>query len=112
MALFHKTRKKQKRKQTGTDASHLNWMGGPSYGLSDPLTVLRVAASSCFFGEPMYYHRDGADERPQRKRPASRLSAGGLEHLRETLNAADPVEWRALAPAELIEQAIDAALAA
>ncbi|MCA9684905.1 MAG: TROVE domain-containing protein, partial [Myxococcales bacterium] len=112
MALFHKTRKKQKRKQTGTDASHLNWMGGPSYGLSDPLTVLRVAASSCFFGEPMYYHRDGADERPQRKRPASRLSAAGLEHLRETLNAADPVEWRALAPAELIEQAIDAALAA
>jgi hypothetical protein len=120
MALFHKRGKgKRKGKNEGEDqdelslpeGAHLNWMGGPSYALSDPLTTLRVAASSCFFGEPMYYHRDRGDSRPVRK-PASQLSDAQLVYLRETLNAADPLEWRSLAPAELMETAIDAALAA
>ncbi len=90
---------------------HLNWMGGRSFELSDPVARLRMAASSCFFGEPMYYHREG----PARARgPAarSRLSDAELERLRETLHAVDPRDWRGLAPAALLERAIDEALSA
>ncbi len=42
--------------------AHLNFMGGVSYDVQSPLLRLRMAASSCFFGEPMYYHRDAADD--------------------------------------------------
>ncbi|MEL6177744.1 MAG: TROVE domain-containing protein [Myxococcota bacterium] len=91
--------------------AHLNWMGGLSYTLSNPLHRLRMAASSCFFGEPMYYHRDRGDRRPVRHQPASRLSDAQVVHLRETLGAMDPQEWRGLSPAELMERAIDEALA-
>lgn len=88
----------------------MNFMGGTSYSISDPLVRLRLAASSCFFGEPMYYHRDAKDARPVRKAPASRLSDAQVRYLRETLNAVDPQSWRGLSPAELIESAIDEAL--
>ncbi len=64
-------RKKESIKQAN---AHLNWMGGPSYDINNPLLRLRFAASSCFFGEPMYYQRDSQDRRPARKRPAWALS--------------------------------------
>ena len=91
---------------------HLNWMGGASYDISDPLFRLRLAASTCFFGEPMYYHRDGDDPRKVRHNPPSRLSDAEVALLRVTLNAIDPQAWRGMSPAELMESAIDAALAA
>ena len=95
--------------------SHLNWMGGPSYKIGDPIFNLRLAASSCFFGEPMYYHEDKTDKRRRRSADmpmgASRhLSSRDLDYLRETLNALDPQEWRGLSPSNLMENAIDAAL--
>ncbi len=34
---------------------HFNHMDGVSYDIKNPITQLRVVASSCFFGEPMYY---------------------------------------------------------
>jgi hypothetical protein len=116
MSLFHRTRK---RTQAVNDNAHLNWMGGPSWQIQDPLRRLRMAASSCFFGEPMYYHRDAADTRPRRQRhaPAARaLGDAELKRLAESLGAADSQEWttawRALSPAELMERVIDEALAA
>jgi hypothetical protein len=42
-----------RRKSPRADGAHLNWMGGRSWDINNPLTRLRVAASSCFFGEPM-----------------------------------------------------------
>lgn len=92
--------------------AHLNWMAGRSYDLTDPFVRLRMAASSCFFGEPMYYHRDADDKR---KVAAVHTYPGRLDdytvtHLRETLNAIEPEEWRGKTPAELMESAIDAAL--
>lgn len=101
---------RNRRKSTG-DESHLNWMGGRSFTITDPLKRLRLAASSCFFGEPMYYHRDVKDERPLRHVPATRLSDAEVVYLRETLGALDPQEWRSLSPAKLLERAIDEALA-
>jgi len=95
--------------------SHLNWMGGASYRIDDPLVRLRLAASSCFFGEPMYYHRD-AKKAGRKVKVAQayrqRLSKEQVQTLRETLGAIDPQAWRGLSPAELMVQAIDAALAA
>lgn len=98
-------------KVSRSDGSHLNWMGGRSWDITSPLTRLRVAASSCFFGEPMYYH-DAKDAPKAKGRPRhpSALSDVDRDHLRATLHAIDPVAWRSLSPAELMESAIDAAL--
>ena len=93
---------------------HLNWMGGNSWDINNPILRLRVAASSCFFGEPMYYHDPKA---PKRKATTTShaykatLSAAQVNHLRDTLNAVEPQDWRGLKPAQLLEKAIDAALA-
>ncbi|HRE49014.1 MAG TPA: TROVE domain-containing protein [Aggregatilineales bacterium] len=102
----------RKKKRAERANTHLNWMGGPSYDINDSLKRLRYAASSCFFGEPMYYQRDSQDKRPARKRPPVALSDEDVTRLRELLNAIDPREWRGMTPAELMESAIDAALAA
>lgn len=40
----------------GTTA-HANHMAGTSYDVLDPIKRLRIAAASCFFGEPAYYTR-------------------------------------------------------
>ncbi len=91
---------------------HRNFMGGVSYDVGDPVLAFKLAAASCFFGEPMYYHRDAADTRPSRsgaRRP--NLTDDELAHLRSTLNALDPRDWRDKTPAERMESAIDAALA-
>jgi len=92
--------------------SHLNFMAGRSYFLSNPLVGLRIAASSCFFGEPQYYHRDFSDNRKNRYfgTDSRYLSDSDIKYLAETLNAIDPQEWRSLAPNELMENAIDKAL--
>lgn len=97
-----------------TDSAHLNWMAGPSYNIKDPILNLRLAASSSLFGEPMYYPQDSTDKRPKkqsdRPRPQRRLSPSEVDHLRSTLDAIDPQEWRGMSPKELMESAIDAAL--
>lgn len=93
---------------------HLNWMGGASYDVSNPIHRLRIAASTCFFGEPKYYEQDKDDTRPTRivAQPyVAPLTTADVKRLRETLNAIDPVEWRGKPPAEMMEMAIDAALA-
>jgi hypothetical protein len=92
------------------DTSHLNFMGGRSYDINDPVLRLKVAAASSFFGEPMYYHRDEEDKRKVKFNPISRLDDRQVEHLRKTLDAKDPREWRGMTPKTLMESAIDAAL--
>lgn len=93
------------------EGAHLNFMGGPSYFLSDPVRALRLAASSSFFGEPQYYNRDGDESKPARPTTGTKLSNAEVAHLRDVLNALDPQEWRGLAPSALMERAIEAALA-
>lgn len=94
--------------KTFRDSAHKNFMGGLSYDIKNPLIQLRVAASSCFFGEPMYYHKDEDDKRPVRR--GNPLPSNVLKHLSDTLDNIDPQEWRGLSPAELLEKAIDTAL--
>ncbi len=109
MVIINKVKKAER-----LEGAHLNWMGGPSFFLSNPVATLRLTASSVFFSEPMYYHTDAADTRKRKMtRPMRRshLSEVEIAHLRTMLGAVDPQEWRGLTPSSLMEQAIDAALA-
>lgn len=108
MAIFQRG---NRRKGASDRGSHLNWMGGTSWSLTDPLLRLRMAAASCFFGEPMYYQRDGEDARPRRRTPEFALTDADVARLRDTLGAVDPQDWRDRSPAELLERCIDEALA-
>lgn len=90
-------------------AEHLNFMAGISYDLTNPLAILRMAASSAFFGEPKYYLSSAKVSKKGRK--SSRLTSEQVVHLRESLDALDPQEWRSMTPQAIIEQAIDDALA-
>jgi hypothetical protein len=95
--------------------AHTNWMGGPSYDINDPFFKLTIAASSSFFGEPQYYHDDKSGKkkktrgRSDHSRRAS-LTALQLKHLRTTLNAVDPQEWRDWTPQQIMENTIDECL--
>jgi hypothetical protein len=95
-----------------TAASHKNFMGGTSYDVNDPIARLRIAASSCFFGEPQYYSTDDADKRPRKEVTAKTvtLSTADQSRLRTQLGAIDPPEWRGMTPAQAMVSAIDAAL--
>lgn len=114
MAFFgfaDKVRSKQKNLVSAPAEGHLNYMAGVSYDVSSPITRLRISASTCFFGEPMYYQPAEKDD----KRPA-RVTGAGLTdaqrtYLRKTLDALDPQSWRGLSPAALLESTIDEALA-
>lgn len=93
------------KKTPRTAIQHKNWMGGESYHLSDAVKNLRLAASSCFFGEPQYYHVDSSRTVTNRA-----LNSDQLNYLRKTLDAIDPIDWRGKSPAEMMESAIDRAL--
>lgn len=103
------SRKVEKHLETRAKEGHLNWMGGVSYDVKNPIHRLRLAASSCFFGEPMYY-ADGNAKSASKKHSPTYLSDRDLTHLRKTLNAIDPQEWRGLSPSNMLEKAIDDAL--
>jgi len=88
--------------------SHVNAQGGTSFDIKNPLTRLEVAAASCFFGEPMFYH-DGSDAP---KKGASHLvyRSTSAESRRQSIGGLLPDDWYKLNSAELIEKAIDEAL--
>lgn len=103
-------RKTEKHLENRDKTAHLNWMGGYSYDVKNPIHRLRLAASSCFFGEPMYYAEGNAKVKGNISRKDKCLSDRDIQHLRTTLNAMDPQEWRGLSPSALLEKAIDEAL--
>lgn len=91
--------------------AHTNWMGGNSFDITNPILRLRIAASSCFFGEPMYYHQDKEDTRtPKPKRLANPPHPAMLEYLGKALGAVSPPEWHSFTPAEILESTIDKAI--
>lgn len=107
--FFNRKKQNVDKSNVKSENSHLNYMGGLSYDLSNPLIKLKIASYSCFFGEPMYYNREKTDKKLKYTTP-SRLSDNDIKYLRKTLNAIDPQEWRTLSPAELMEKTIDEAL--
>lgn len=94
-----------------TLVSHPNFMGGTSFDIKNPISRLRMAAASCFFGEPMYYHAEDAKKRkPFQPAPRIQVSARERNYLRSTLNGMDLAEWRGMSPVQIMEKAIDDAL--
>ena len=85
--------------------SHVNFMGGKSFDISNPIVKLRIMASSSFFGEPMYYN----DAKENSKAANSYIDSVNRSYLIEILgNAIPPTVGKT--PAELMEEAIDNAL--
>lgn len=88
---------------------HLNHMAGVSYEIQDPIKQLRIVASSCFFGEPMYYHEDV-------KREDSEIDVTASEnimykHLDSVLGQALSIpNYHQYSASKLVEVAIDDAL--
>lgn len=90
---------------------HLNHMNGVSYDIKNPIVQLRVVASSCFFGEPMYYHEDNSENTELRNKTVSYDDKQG-QYLDKTLGQGIALpSYRHYSPAKLIETAIDEALA-
>lgn len=85
-----------------------NKMNGSSWDVTDPILRLRLAASSCFFGEPAYYVEKGEKVNPS-KVPIHAPSQ--TAYLRKTLNGVLPVEYSNMNTQQMLEAAIDAALA-
>lgn len=90
------------------EPTHLNWMVGGSFAITNPILRLRISAASCFFGEPMYYHVDGEDKRETKN--VSPLDPNVLRLLKANLDSLDSQHDRSGTPAELLERTIDAAL--
>lgn len=90
-----------------TAEGHLNWMAGTSYTPDNPLVVLRMAAASCFFGEPRYYAEGTPDEvgAVVRREPRQHRVPDAV---RERLVV--PAWLYAGQPGQALERAIDAAL--
>lgn len=89
------------------DTSHLNWMGGKSYFIKNPIATLRMAASSCFFGEPQYYHADKTGKFTKGRVVYTGTYSSMLDESLEDLSSPD---WKGLSTSELMEKAIDKAL--
>lgn len=89
-----------------TRNSHKNFEGGVSFDVNDPFTVLQIAATSCFFGEPAFYV-DGES--------ASKTGGnfGYIDYYRETSkgNYGTPlIKTEGKNTRQLMEDAIDRAL--
>ena len=109
------TKINQTGKNVNQQAGHLNAMAGVSYDIKNPIMQLRIIASSSFFGEPMYYHEDKAENQALR----SKLEASGVSkkesaqdnYLDTTLTSPISIpHYRHYSPAKLMETAIDEAL--
>jgi len=89
---------------------HLNHMGGVSYDIKNPIMQLRIVSSSCFFGEPMYYHDYEA-----KTKDVSNKRAVPFRHAKYLDSVLQPAlsypNHHSLSPSALIETAIDTALA-
>lgn len=94
-----------------TKLGHLNHMNGVSYDIKNPIVQLRIVASSCFFGEPMYYHEDSSENTTLRNKTVNYDDKQG-QYLDKTLGQGISLPaYRHYSPAKLIETAIDEALA-
>lgn len=84
-----------------------NHEGGVSFDIRDPFTVLQVAATSCFFGEPAYYV--AGDSAPAGN--ARRSSYNPFSYYTGTADWGTPlIDTEAKNTRQLMEDAIDRAL--
>lgn len=105
---INKTKKSQPSTEQITHG-HLNHMNGVSYDITNPITQLRIVASSCFFGEPMYYH--DTIKRNDLDTPDICDETRSQKYLDETLGKGLAIpKYRSMSASRLMETAIDEAL--
>lgn len=93
------------------EIGHLNHMRGVSYDISNPILKLRIVSSSCFFGEPMYYHDEDNKQSINIKSKKSYLGEDIYKYLENTLDKSiDIPNYHSLSPSKLIEKVIDDAI--
>lgn len=87
-----------------------NVKGASVYKVGDPIKNLKIAAASCFFGEPMYY--EGANAKPCADIERSWYYAEDYtqRHYDSSLGSKIPAHWHGLSANEMLELAIDEAL--
>lgn len=92
--------------------THKNFMDGVSYDINDPILKLRVAAASCFFGEPSYYGspRRGKVDGFATSARDPYFRTGDASHLRSTLGDLGDSDWTSMTVVQVLERAIDDAL--
>ena len=94
-------------KKQPQEKSHLNHMGGVSYSINNPIQKLKIVCSSCFFGEPMYYHNDNSTESTKNKD----YDDSTYKYLENVLGDVINIpNYHNLKPSTLIEKVIDEAL--
>lgn len=90
---------------------HLNHMDGVSYDINHPITQLRIVASSCFFGEPMYYHDTEKKEETKPVYNHFAVSSTAAEYLDSVLTPGIKIpNYKTFTASRLMETAIDEAL--
>jgi hypothetical protein len=94
-------------KKQPQEKGHLNHMGGVSYSINNPIQKLKIVCSSCFFGEPMYYHDDNSAEKNIDKHEIESTSKYLDNVLGDIINIPN---YHNLKPSTLIEKIIDEAL--
>jgi len=114
MKINQKTQKALKSTQEQVKFGHLNHMAGISYDIKNPILQLRVVTSSCFFGEPMYYHSDKTDHTKisaYQKEDVVANTSLYSKHLQEQLGVVLSIpEYHKYSASKLVEIAIDEAL--
>lgn len=94
-------------KKQPQEKGHLNHMGGVSYSINNPIQKLKIVCSSCFFGEPMYYHNDNSTESTKNKD----YDDSTYKYLENVLGDVINIpNYHNLKPSTLIEKVIDEAL--
>lgn len=106
MSTINSTSKVPTVKSKADKLAHENWMAGISYDVSNPLVKLRMAAASCFFGEPKYYGEGRVADAGHRAASAKSIVA----KLAKSLGLGLPVEWVEQPKSSMLEKAIDEAL--
>lgn len=107
MKINKKATKENRAEKEQVKHGHLNHMHGVSYDIHNPIKQLRIVASSCFFGEPMYYHDDTSKEVSS---VSSKENLYG-KYLSEELGSVISIpEYHKYSASKLVETSIDAAL--
>lgn len=94
-----------------TIEAHSNNMKGPAFDVQNPVNRLRIAAASCFFGEPSYYNGGKTKSDQRRFNMTSQMDESVMDYLVDLLKGViTPHEVSENSPAQVMEDAIDRAL--
>lgn len=96
--------------KTVSNLAHKNWMDGTSFDVKNPLTKLRLASASAFFGEPKYYGGGSTTDTTRYIYRTEKVSNLDRESMAKSLGGDTVREWLSTAPVDIMVNAIQEAL--